>query len=138
MVDNTGGNDDAESDGVPMEFPHPCGFATVSGSQPKLLLTRYGGRFFSPGGTPPERADRWRLCETIAEQLHVKSLESKMGKRSHMTELEILQQYLVRLIATGWVSAPEARWTIRRCAELLGGWPIPPDAKEPPAGNAQG
>lgn len=52
-----------------------------------------------------------------------------------MTELEILEQYLVRLLATGWVSPAEARWTIRRCAELLGGWLIPHEAQERPEGG---
>lgn len=117
---------------VPSDFPRHKHVGVVSGTQPKLLLSRHGDKFYSPGTSPRERYERWRRCEDIAEHLRVKSLESLAGKRSHMTPREILEQYLVRLLATGWVSAPEARWTIRRSAELLGGWPVPLDAQEPP------
>lgn len=58
------------------------------------------------------------------KQLAAKSIESKHGKRSHMTELAILEQYLQRLIATRWTSEAEARFIIRRAAELLN-WPVP-------------
>lgn len=122
---------DVESSGVPDDFPRPRHQGAVAGSQPKLLLARFERKYYAPGCTPPEINERWRRCETIAEHLRVKSLESKAGKRSNMSEMQILEQYLVRLVATGWVSAPEARWTIRRSAELLGGWPVPPNAQEP-------
>jgi hypothetical protein len=128
----TNATNDAQHDLVPENFPRPSFPGAIAGFQPKLLLVEYEGRFYAPGCTPPELYKRWRRCEDIAEHLRVKSLESKAGKRSHMTESEILEQYLVRLLATGWVSAPEARWTIRRSAELLGGWPVPHDAKDLP------
>lgn len=120
---------------MPADFPRPHYRGAVAGSQPKLLLVRFERTFYAPGCTPPEISERWRRCEIIAEHLRGKSLESQAGKRSHMTQLEILDQYLVRLLATGWVSAPEARWTIRRSAELLGGWPVPQGAQEPPQGS---
>lgn len=87
----------------------------------------YRGRFYSPGCSPPELIERWSACEDIAQQLAVKSVESKAGKRSDMSETEILDQYLPRLIATGWVSEPEAKWVMRRTAELIG-WQVPPSA----------
>lgn len=52
------------------------------------------------------------------------------GKRSHLSEVAILDQYLPRLIATKWTTEAEARWTIRRVAAMLS-WPVPPDALEP-------
>jgi hypothetical protein len=135
-LDNEPGlSNDVEPVGMPDDFPRALHQGAVAGAQPKLLLSRWGRKFYSPGCTPPELYERWRRCETIAAHLCVKSIESKSGKRSHMTELEILEQYLVRLLATGWVSAPEASWTMRRCAELLGDWPVPHGAQERPEGG---
>lgn len=114
---------------VPADFPRPVHLGAVSGAQPKLLMTEYKGRFYSPGGTPPEIFARWDMCEDLARQMSAKSLESKAGKRSHMSEIEILGQYLPRLIATRWTSEDEARWVIRRVAALLD-WPIPLAAEE--------
>lgn len=42
----------------------------------------------------------------------------------HMSKLEILDQYLSRLIATKWTSEAEARYIIRRAAKILN-WPVP-------------
>ncbi len=114
---------------VPADFPRPVHLGAVSGAQPKLLTAEYKGRFYGPGCTPPEIFARWDMCEDLARQMSAKSLESKAGKRSHMSELEILDQYLPRLIATRWTSEPEARWVIRRIAEMLD-WPVPPAAEE--------
>lgn len=114
---------------VPADFPRPLHLGAVSGAQPKLLMVKYHGRFYSPGCTPPELYERWDVCEDLARQLAEKSLESKAGKRSHMSEIEILDQYLPRLIATRWTSEPEARWVIRRAAAMLG-WPKPPAAQK--------
>jgi hypothetical protein len=109
---------------VPPDFPHPEVPGAVSGFQPKLLLTSYDGKFYATGCTPPELYARWDRCEDLACQLASKSMESKEGKRSHMSELEILDQYLPRLIATAWTSEPEARFIIRRAAQILD-WPVP-------------
>lgn len=114
----------AEFDKVPFDFPRPLHLGAVPGAQPKFLAVSYGGRFYSPGCTPPELYERWTVCEDLAQQLSVKSSESRVGKRSHMSEVEILDQYLPRLIATKWTSEAEARWTIRRTAAILS-WPAP-------------
>jgi hypothetical protein len=115
---------------VPADFPRPVHIGAVSGVQSKLLLVEYEGKLYESGSTPPEIASRWDVCEDLAFQLQGKALESKSGKRSHMTESDILEQYLPRLIATGWTSEAEARWIIRRMAEMLG-WPVPSAALEP-------
>lgn len=109
---------------VPLDFPRPEIAGAVSGFQDKLLLTQHGDKFYALGCTPPELYSRWDKCEDLAKQLATKALESKHGKRAHMTELEILEQYLPRLIETKWTSEPEARFIIRRAAELLS-WPTP-------------
>jgi hypothetical protein len=129
------GDDETKFEQVPIDFPRPVHHGAVSGAQPKLLLTSYKGRFYSPGCSPPELFQRWDACEDLARQLAEKSLESKAGKRSHMAEVEILDQYLPRLIATRWTSEPEARWVIRRAAAMLD-WAVPHAAEESQADGA--
>lgn len=108
---------------VPADFPRPHAGA-VPGAQLKFLATKYRGHFYATGCTPPELYERWQVCEDLAKQLAEKSRESKAGKRAHMTEAEILEQYLPRLIAQNWTSVAEARYVMRRVAEMLG-WPVP-------------
>lgn len=112
---------------VPDDFPRPVYFGVLPGSQPKLLAVEYKGHFYVPGSTPPEICERWEICEDLAKQIAQKSVESKAGKRAHMTELEILEQYLLRLIVQKWTSDAEARWVMRRVAQMLN-WPAPPSA----------
>lgn len=109
---------------LPDDFPRPEIASAVAGFQSKLALVEYEGRFYVPGGTPPELLVRWDICEEIAQHLAVKSMECKAGKRSHMSEEEILAQYLERLLKTGWGSDAEMHWVIRRTAEFLG-WQVP-------------
>jgi len=109
---------------VPADFPRLEIHGAVSGFQAKLLLISHEGKFYPMGCTPPELFARWDRCEDLAYQLARKSLESKEGKRAHMSKLEILNQYLPRLIATGWTSEAEARFVIRRAAAILD-WPVP-------------
>lgn len=129
MTDRTDATDDARFAQVPADFPRPVHHGAVPGVQPKLLMTQYKGRFYLPGCTPPELFQRWDVCEDLAKQLSAKSIESKAGKRAGMTELEILDQYLPRLIATRWTSEAEAKWVIRRAAAMLG-WPVPSGAQD--------
>jgi hypothetical protein len=117
-------NDEIEYAKVPADFPCPISTGAVPGTQPKFLVTSYQGKFYLPGCTPPEIYERWRTCEEIVQGLSVKSRESKAGKRSHMSEVEILEQYLSRLIATGLTSEAEASWVIQRVAAVLA-WPAP-------------
>lgn len=113
---------------VPDDFPRPEIASAIAGYQLKLVLVEYEGKLYLPGGTPPELFVQWDLCEDLAQHLAVKSMESKTGKRAHMSETEILDQYLERLLKTGWGSDNEMRWVIRRVAELLG-WPVPETAR---------
>lgn len=84
---------------VPADFPWLDYFGSVLGAQPKLLLTRYRGRFYAPGCMPPAVWQRWDICEDLAQQLYRKSLESKRRKRVHMDEsarLEVLPDVVRR------------------------------------------
>lgn len=122
--------EDAKFAQVPHDFPKPVHLGAVGGFQQKLLLTSFRGRFYTAGCAPPEIWERWDACEDWVQNLRVKSLESKAGKRSDMSEPEILDQYLQRLLKTGWRSDAEVRWIIRRVAGLLQ-WPLPDSAREP-------
>jgi hypothetical protein len=117
-------NDDLS---VPADFPRPVHVGAIGGFQRKILLTKFGDKFYEPGCTPPELHARWDICEDLAQQFVVKARESKVGKRAHMSEVEILEQYCVRSLKMNWGSAAEMRWVSRRVAALLG-WPVPPSA----------
>lgn len=131
VVPSQKASDDTEFSSIPSDFPRPARLGAVPGSQPKFLVINYKDRFYQPGATPPEVYERWELCENLAVQLANKSVESKAGKRMHMSEVEILAQYLPRLIAQQWTSEAEARWIIRRVAQMLA-WPAPSTAQEVP------
>lgn len=115
---------------VPEDFPRPVHLGALPGAQTKLLMVKYNGRYYSPGRTPPELWERWDYCEDLAQQFCRKSLDNKLGKRAHMSEVAILDQYLERLLKTGWGSDAEMRWVIRRAAHLAH-WPTPDSALEP-------
>lgn len=114
---------------VPDDFPRPEIASAVAGFQAKLALVEFNGAFHIQGATPPELFTRWDMCENLAQHLVMKSTESKTGKRVHMSEEEILAQYLERIMNmnTGWGSDAEMTWVIRRAAELLG-WQVPTKA----------
>ena len=112
---------------VPGDFPRPEYLVALPGAQPKFVAVKYNGRFYMPGCTPFELYERWQVCEDLAAQLAEKSKESKSGERAHMAEVEILAQYLPRLIAQRWTSEAEARYVIRRVADILT-WPVPASA----------
>ena len=116
--------DDGKYMQVPDDFPRPQHLGAVPGAETKFLTVKYEGRFYSPGCTPPELHERWQHCLQYVPQFVTSCIETKKGKRKNMPEADILDQYLVRLIETGWVSDDEARWVIREAARLLG-WPTP-------------
>ncbi|MET3139348.1 hypothetical protein AAKU61_003729 [Undibacterium sp. GrIS 1.2] len=107
---------------IPADFPSTPNPGSLTGFQAKVLFTEYEGQFYPPGTTPPERFQRWEICEDLARQFSEKSLESKAGKRAHMSEQDILQQYYDRLLTTGWVAPAEAMWIIQRTAAMIS-WP---------------
>lgn len=112
---------------IPNDFPRPQHMGAVPGAQPKFLAVEYQGRFYTPGCTPPELYERWRHCMSLVEQFVPTCIETKKGKRKDMPEVDILDQYLLRLIEAKWVSNDEARWVIREAARRLG-WPAPEEA----------
>ena len=109
---------------VPDDFPRPQHLGAVPGAQSKFLAVEYEGRYYSPGCAPPELHERWQHCMQYVPQFVSSCIETKRGKRKDMSEVDILAQYLVRLIESTWVSADEGRWVMRETAKMLG-WPIP-------------
>ncbi len=108
---------------VPDDFPSPQHLGAVPGAQAKFLAVEYQGRFYSPGCTPPELYERWQHCMHLVPQFVSSCIETKGGKRKDMSESDILDQYLVRLIEAKWLSDDEAKWVMRETAKLLG-WPM--------------
>ena len=114
---------------IASDFPKLHHLGAVPGSQMKLLAVKFENKYYTPGDTPPERFKRWQNCEDISRQFCSASLNSKVGKRSHMSEEAIIDQYLERLLHTGWMTTAEAHWTMRRTTHLLG-WPLSKKIKD--------
>lgn len=112
---------------VPADFPRPKHFGALPGAQDKILANQYEGRYYPPGCTPPELYANWQYCMSLVKQFVSASIETKGGKRRDMLEVDILKQYLTRLIETQWCSKQESQWIICEAAKLLG-WPVPDDA----------
>lgn len=126
-MDSFGKEDnDIKSDAlaIPPDFPRPNSVAAIGGAGPKLLLSMEDGRYYSKDSTPSAMRERWLKCEDLAIQFAGASRKTKAEKRSHMSQQDILDQYFNRLIIAGWTSNDEAKWIIRRCADILG-WPAP-------------
>lgn len=109
---------------VPTDFPRSDHVACLTGAQPKIGVVVHKGKYYSLGETLPEVLERWEKCEDLAIQLARKSQESKAGKRSHLSESEILSQYLDRLIKTRWTSEADAHWVLKRVATILEWQPL--------------
>ncbi|MFZ6813362.1 hypothetical protein ACO0K3_02760 [Undibacterium sp. Rencai35W] len=109
---------------IPGDFPRLSPMSTVPGAQTKLMAELYQGKYYVAGDTPPARYDRWVYCEELVQAFTDKSLQSKTGKRAHMTENEILQHYYDRLLKTKWVTPAECRWIFQRVAVATGWTPI--------------
>ena len=112
---------------VPADYPYYPVRGAVSGFQPKVLLTRSAdGTFHSPGNKPEQRWRDWQYSSELATAMARKCLESKSGKRSHMSEEQIIVQYYERAVAAGgrYGTEEQLKWTFCRVAQTLG-WPIP-------------
>lgn len=111
---------------VPDSFPRPSPISTLPGAATKFVAEEFEGKFYPAGGTPPQLHAHWLFCEDLAQQFKGACLKTKAGKRAQMSEVEILDQYLVRLLETDWGTPAQMRWVIKRTATLLG-WYAPPN-----------
>lgn len=109
---------------IPPDFPRQAYLGVVPRGLADELMTEYEGHLYSPGCSPLERFEHWKFCEELAKQLVEELLEFKAGFYAYMSETQALNYYLPRLVATRWTSEVEARWIVRRTAELLN-WNVP-------------
>jgi hypothetical protein len=110
---------------VPEDFPQAGVISAVGGAQNKLELVEYAGGYYSLGNTPPERHQQWLVCEDLVQQFVVKCRESKAGKRSHMTEEQLLSGYYDSATRAGWNIGSEQLKYVFRCTATVLGWPLP-------------
>lgn len=106
---------------VPPDFPRHADIASVAGVHPKLTVIRDA----SSGNYVAQRdsdatGERFAICEDLAEQLASKCSRNRDGKYRHLSEREILDQLLNRLLSSGWGNSAEMTWTAHRTAEKLG------------------
>jgi hypothetical protein len=106
---------------APADFPRHADVASVPGTQPKLAVVRdaESGNYVAYRGSD-ETDQRFAICEDLAEQLASKCSRNRDGKYRHLSENEILDQLLNRLLASGWGNSAEMNWTARRTAQKLG------------------
>lgn len=112
---------DSNPGAVPDDFPRDASLASVAGLQPKLAVVRdsQSGKYAEKRDSV-ETAVRFSVCEDLAEQLAGKCTRNRSSKYAHLSEQEILEQLLNRLLKSGWGTSAEMEWTIRRTAEKLG------------------
>lgn len=109
---------------IPDNFPRLSSASSLPGESVKLSAVMYEGKFYAPDDTPPERLERWIACEDMAQQIAEGCIETKKGKRAHMSKEDILEQYYDRFLLTGWVTNDEGRWVLIRSANIIQ-WPLP-------------
>lgn len=112
---------------VPKDYPSAFVPGAVSGAHPKLLLTSsLDGKFYSAGAAPEARWYDWQYSLKMVSAMVDRCIESKSGKRSHLSEPEIILQYYQRALnAKGRYGTKEQlQWTFTQVAAALG-WLLP-------------
>ena len=78
-----------------------------------------------PRDTPPEREQQWSICNDLVDGYAAKCLQSKEGKRSHMSTDELLAGYYrAALQANSYVDFKQLQWVFQKVAEQLGWQPV--------------
>lgn len=112
---------------VPEDYPSASKPGAVSGAHPKLLLTSSSdGKLYSTGAAPEVRWHDWQYSKSMVSAMIGKCIESKLGKRSHLSESEIILQYYQRALKTNgrYGTKEQLQWTFTQVAAALG-WPLP-------------
>jgi len=95
---------------VPVSFPRPDYPATIPGTQPKLIMSKYKGKFYVAGCTPPEIYERWTMCLEYVADLTGRAHAAKEGKIVGLSEEKVLAHYLDAFFEGGLISKAEAQW----------------------------
>lgn len=102
---------------VPREFPRIK--ATYIGFQPIFSSVAYGGKYYSPLDTPPERWVRWRLCEDLALDAIIEVGQDPRVK-GYWPVPEIIGELWQRVSNSTDLFPQERRWTMSRILALVG------------------
>ncbi len=93
-----------------------------------LFAAEGGSRFAKPTASAAEIGERHEFCEDLAQALVESSRRHLFDLQ--VTEIDVLQKVLAGLHASEEVvSTPEARWVVRRLAELLDWQPLDLDSE---------
>jgi len=113
---------------VPEDFPREHRLASLADAHTAwaLRLGAATGKHLD-GRTEPEIEARYDVCADLLTQLVEKCRINRATKYAALTEPQILERLLGQLLATGWGSAAEMQWVIRRAAATLG-WTVPENA----------
>lgn len=104
---------------IPDDFPHSTVLGSVTGVQPKLLLAESARGYVIPGSSEADRAEAYAMCEDLAHQL-VSYCQRKLDSAAVPTKRAALERAQTGLRQKDWCTEPQAQWTIRRTALLLG------------------
>lgn len=104
---------------IPADFPHSVPLGSVTGVQPKLLVSETPGGYIIPGSSEADRAEAYAMCEDLAHQL-VSYCQRKLDSAAVPTKRAALERSLTGLRQRDWCTEPQAQWVIRRTALLLG------------------
>lgn len=104
---------------VPDDFPRSSPMGCVTGVQPKLLVSESAGGYVIPGTSDADRAEMYAMCEDLAHQLG-SYCQRKLASAEVPTKRAALERALSGLRQKDWCNEPQAQWTIRRTAALLG------------------
>src|ERR1700676_2318793 len=106
---------------IPEDFPSIFAASGVAGAQDKVIATKYEGRYYVPGNTPPERLQQWLACNDLVDGYVEKCRNSKLGKRANMSIDDILTGYYEAAVAAHVdIDAKQIKWIFQKVAEKLG------------------
>ena len=110
-----------EDEKAPADFPREPAPGSISGLQPKLLVTKVDGEF-RPTVDEEEIYRRWLVCEDLVQQLNLKTVKRlREGRIANLDDyINKLQQWLEVQEWDGWtLTCPEAQWMRHRIKTLV-------------------
>lgn len=109
---------------VPDEFPQVAIASSAGGFQNKLVLTRYGGRYYVPGNTPPERWQQWCESEKLIPYYAQKCIEARISAPTVSDGCVLQSVFTGALEVVESLSFEQIKYLFGRVADLLA-WRLP-------------